>query len=482
MNEDITAQVKRETEKYTDIYRGVALIADPIYGYALFTIPSDDETEKTEKDLIDSPWVQRLRRIYQLQTARWVYPSAEHTRFQHSLGTMHNASEFGKALYKSLKVVCDDLPSLPFVEELLRIAGLLHDIGHGPYGHFFDDHFLSQYDTTHEYIGQQIITKELAPIISAIRRSPSGFFAQHEKIDPAYVAYLIRIPDDHTPITMWPQWLRFLRQLFTGIYTVDNLDYVQRDAYMTGFALDLVDVKRLLHYSFYSPEGLTLHQTGISALNRFLNARLNLYSNVYFHRTTRALDLHLQEIFRDTMNLILPSFNPQEDLERYLCCDEWSLFAETQEWLHSPKKRKQELGKEWKKLFQREVKWKMSFSMEIPINQVQWGTKLLRQEDYERHIRENLPPDKRDIVFQVDLATQDPRPLNPISESEKRIHIFDPVTGKISLEPLKEIFRFIPARVVHFRIFSLHHDTDEILSKAAEKPLNALGDISRTNV
>jgi HD superfamily phosphohydrolase len=482
MNEDIMESLKREKGKYTDIYRGVALIADPIYDYALFTIPcTDDETEKTEKDLIDSPWVQRLRRIYQLQTARWVYPSAEHTRFQHSLGTMHNGGEFGKALYESLRTVCDDLPSLPFVEELLRIAGLLHDIGHGPYGHFFDDHFLNQYNITHEYVGQQIITKELASIIRAIRRSPSGLFAPGEKIDPDHVAYLIRIPDDH-PAATAPPWLRFLRQLFTGIYTVDNLDYVQRDAYMTGFALDLVDVKRLLHYSFYSSEGLTLHQTGISALNRFLNARLNLYSNVYFHRTTRALDLHLQEIFRDTMNLILPSFNPQENLEHYLGCDEWSLFAETRRWLHANNKRKRELGTEWEKLFRREVKWKMSFSMEIPIDQVQWGTKLLRREDYEAHIRENLPHDKKDIIFQVDLATQDPRPLNPISESDKRIHIFDPVTGKISLEPLKEIFRFIPARVVHFRIFSLRHDDDEILSKAAEKPLNDLGGMSRTNV
>jgi HD superfamily phosphohydrolase len=295
------------------------------------------------------------------------------------------------------------------------------------------------------------------------------------------VAYLIRVPDDHTPAAAWPPWLRFLRQLFTGIYTVDNLDYVQRDAYMTGFSLDLVDVKRLLHYSFYSSEGLTLHQTGISALNRFLNARLNLYSNVYFHRTTRALDLHLQEIFRDTMNLILPSFNPQEDLERYLGCDEWSLFAETRRWLYASKK-KRKLGEEWEKLFRREVKWKMSFSKEISIDQVQWGTKLLRREDYEDHIRESLPHGKKDIIFQVDLATQDPRPLNPISESEKRIHIFDPVTGKISLEPLKEIFRFIPARVVHFRIFSLHHDDDEILSKAAEKSLNELGGMSKTNV
>ena len=82
---------------------------------------------------------------------------------------------------------------------------------------------------------------------------------------------------------------------------MDNLDYVQRDAYMTGFSLDMIDMPRLRYYTFFTPDGLTLHQSGMSALRRFLNARLNLYSNVYFHRTTRALDLHLQEIFHDTL-------------------------------------------------------------------------------------------------------------------------------------------------------------------------------------
>jgi len=75
-----------------DIYEGRALIADPIHSYASFTVArATDPAETTEKDIIDSPWLQRLRRIYQLQSARWVYPAAEHTRFQHSLGTMHVA-------------------------------------------------------------------------------------------------------------------------------------------------------------------------------------------------------------------------------------------------------------------------------------------------------------------------------------------------------------------------------------------------------
>src|SRR4030065_1502853 len=95
-----------------NIYKGMALIADPIHQYALFTVPEGSvSSEITEKDLIDSPWMQRLRRIYQLQGARWVYPAAEHTRFQHSIGTMHAAGEFAKSISPSLRAVCKEVPS-----------------------------------------------------------------------------------------------------------------------------------------------------------------------------------------------------------------------------------------------------------------------------------------------------------------------------------------------------------------------------------
>src|SRR5574341_1306212 len=153
-------------------YGGTALIADPIHRYIQFTVP-EKRGEVTEKQIIDSPWVQRLRYIYQLQGARWVYPSAEHSRFQHSVGAMHLAGEFAKHLYPSLRqVLGSECPSLPLVEAYMRITGLLHDVGHGPFGHFFDDNFLIDFKLTHELLGQRIIREELADTLRNLQRSP----------------------------------------------------------------------------------------------------------------------------------------------------------------------------------------------------------------------------------------------------------------------------------------------------------------------
>lgn len=465
---------------FPQFYQGLALIADPIYRYAFFTVPLPGKKgEKTEKDLIDSPWLQRLRRIYQLQSARWVYPSAEHTRFQHSLGAMHLAGEFARSLWPSLREVYPGVPSLPYIEELLRIAGLLHDVGHGPYGHFFDDHFLARFSITHEDVGKKIIVEELGDIIRRIRRSPSGYFKKSEEMEPRFVSFLIKA-DGETGFE-FPTWLFALRQLFTGIYTVDNLDYVQRDAYMTGFSLDMVDIDRLRHYTFFTPEGLSIHEAGLSALRRFLNARFNLYAHVYFHRTTRALDLHLQEIFNDTMNIIFP-YNPMGNLANYLSLDEWTLFSHVRSWLNDGNRLKKKLGKEWARLHNREVKWKMAYAIELSIDRLQKGIRFATASECESLIRSFLPEGLRSLSFRIDLATQDPRPINPMAHSDRSINVYNPATGQISREPLLEIYRYIPARVVHFRIFALHHDHDAELALAAERALGEYQESSKTNI
>src|SRR5258706_11042343 len=172
-------------------YQGRGLVAAPIHQYILYTRPRGIRGEATEQDVIDTAWVKRLRRIPQLQSARWVYPAAEHSRFQHSLGAMHLAGRLAQQLYPSLKAIYADGPSAALFEELLRMAGLLHDVGHGPFGHFFDDNFLIDYDLTHELVGQRIIRQALADVLRGLRRSPNVAFEAGEQIDPEWICYLM---------------------------------------------------------------------------------------------------------------------------------------------------------------------------------------------------------------------------------------------------------------------------------------------------
>src|SRR5438445_5103898 len=152
-----------------------SLSHDPIHGYIPFIARSGlPAGEVSEQEIIDHPWVQRLRQIHQLQTAWWVYPTAEHTRFQHVMGVMHLGSRAVSTLYESLREVCPDVPSRGYVESLLRMGGLLHDVGHGPFGHFFDDHFLRGHALSHETLGSTIICDELGDLLRRIRRNPNS--------------------------------------------------------------------------------------------------------------------------------------------------------------------------------------------------------------------------------------------------------------------------------------------------------------------
>jgi hypothetical protein len=151
-------------------------------------------------------------------------------------------------------------------------------------------------------------------------------------------------------------------------------------------------------------------------------------------------------------------------------------------WLRERNRRKMRLGQEWARLYKREVKWKMSFSTEISIDQIHRGTRFAHAGEYERQLRGFLPGKLKGISFRIDLATQDPRPINPMAETEKRVNIFNPTTGITSPEPLKDIYRFIPARVVHLRVFALSHDNDAEIARAAEKMLSVLEGTAKTNI
>ena len=450
-------------------YRGTSLICDPLHGYIQYTTHlEEDGDEITERDILDHPWVQRLRRIHQVQSAFWVYPSAEHSRFQHSLGVMFLAGRFARQLYPTLKEIHPDTPSLPYVEELLRMTGLLHDLGHGPFSHFFDTHFLDSLGMTHEDISQAIILQKLAPLLRRIRRSPSGLFEKGENLDPRYVAFLVKSPTEEDRDSV-PTWLLALSPVFSGIYTADNLDYVLRDSYMAGVSTDLVDVDRLIYYTFLSREGMTLHQSGVSALVRFLNAKIYLYMNMYFHRTTRAIDLHLKEIFRPTLDILFP-YNPLKQLDAYLRLTEWYLLEEVNTWSYEPVDAvRKKLGRKWKRILHRDPRWKRAYEYTFSLSDYDDPKIFGLVQDaglLEERLRTCLPRHLKGIQLRVDLAHLDPRPINPLRMGDVQIHVYNESSNQVEREILRELFRFIPVRVTQCRIFTLSHDYDREIASA----------------
>jgi uncharacterized protein len=452
-----------------DTYEGRGLIADPIHQYIQYTRPGGIPGEATEQDLIDTPWVQRLRRIPQLQSARWVFPAAEHSRFQHSLGAMHLAGRLAHQLYPSLRAVYPDGPSAALLEELLRVAGLLHDVGHGPFGHFFDDNFLNDYDLTHELVGQRIIREELGDILQALRRSPSGVFAADEAIDPEWICYLMG--KSYTqPLESHPRWLPHLKPLLSGVFTADNMDYVLRDAYMCGVAVGPIDVERIIHYSFFSEDGLTIHRGGLGAFIMFLNARFYMYANIYYHRTTRGIDLHLKEIFRDTMRIAFP-YDLRKELRPYLYLTEWTLLEEVGRWHEADDPERRALGAEWQQILDRRLKWRMAHEVVLDLFEPRRGQGFLDAETVERRVRSFLPARLKDFPFRIDMALQDPRPLNPLKMGDRQIYVYDPATERVAKEPLTEILKYLPGKVAQCRIFAANHTHDADLAAALERAL-----------
>jgi len=451
-----------------ETYGGKGLICDPIHRYILYTRPEDAVAgEATEQDLIDTPWVQRLRRIPQLQSARWVFPTAEHSRFTHALGVMHVAGRFAQQLYPSLRAVFPDAPSRPLIEELLRMAGLLHDIGHGPFGHFFDDNFLADYELTHELVGQRIIREELGDVIRGLRRSPSAAFGRDEVIDPNWICYLMGKAYTQ-PERGDPLWLAFLKPVLSGIYTADNLDYVLRDSYMCGVAVG-ADLDRILYYSFVTPDGLTLDRGGTQALIMFLTARYYMYTNVYYHRTTRAIDLHLKEIFQPTMRIVFP-WDLRKDLHPYLHLTEWTLLEEVGRWHDAGDPERRALGQEWRQILDRRLKWRMVHEEVLDDSMIKVWVGM-RPENIASQVRDALPRALKEVEFQIDLAFQDPRPLNPLAMGDRQIYIYDAATGQVSKEPLAGLFKYLPAKVAQCRIFARDHRHDRELTQAFRQVL-----------
>ncbi len=453
-------------------YDAVNLVADPLYGYIKITKRSPAGDAAAEQDLLDDPWLQRLRRIHQLQSAWWVFPSGEHSRFQHALGAMHLAGEWARHVYPNLRVVAPDVPSEACVEETLRVAGLLHDVGHGPFGHFFDQNYLDRFGSNHEVIGRRLILGPLADVIRRLRASPAGPFDSGEHVDPRWVAELIA--DDPLDASGPPAWVRLLKPVLSGTYTVDNLDYVPRDAYMCGVAIGPVDVPRLLHYTFLGEGGMLLHQHGTQALLMFLSARLYLYTNLYFHRTVRRIDLHMREIFRETIAELLPG-DPLAHLDAYQTLTDWSLIETVTRWRHAAGRLRQ-LGLEWERIVRRELKWRMIFEDYSELSEMPPGLLAPKPALVEAAIRERLPPDLRQASLVVDVASVDPRPQNPLHD-RGGVRIYNPISRTVESSAVADLFRRLPVRTTLVRVFTDEPTKAEALRRAVEAALSRPGEV-----
>ncbi len=474
-------------------FEAVNLISDPVHGYIELTkrlmpdqaaraaLPPEDAAEE---DLLDTPWVQRLRRISQLQSARWVFPSAEHSRFVHGLGVMHEAGLWAHALYPTLRdTLAEDglaggeaaahpIPSEALVAETLRVAGLLHDVGHGPFAHFFDEHVLTRWPApahpsrdpgkrlTHEDLSQAIVERELAPLIEGLRRAPAAdperaVFADGERIDPRWVSFLVSKPPLADPAM--PLWVRRLQPLFSGVFTVDNLDYVRRDALSTGVATGPVDADRLRRYAFISPRGLALYESGLGALEMFLTARLFMYNTVYFHRTVRAIDLDLSEAFAPAFEAVFGDRNPLEALGDYVMLDEYALLHQAALWARGERVAAHPLAGSgyvtprvaelWRGILLRRPTWHA-------VREVRRDSRSeAARERVEAELRQALgplltaDPDR----YRFDLAEADARPQNPLlAEGQLVVARRD---GTLDTAPLGELLERLPAVVTVGRAY-----------------------------
>ena len=222
-----------------------------------------------ELQIIDNPIFQRLRRIRQLSGAHLTYPSAQHTRFEHSLGVMHIASQAGQALHEKELLDKDDI-------EILRLAGLLHDIGHGPFSHLFEE-IIQQKNISHEDFGKEIILKSVIGDIL----SKTGF-------------------DKHTvtKIAFGDSKIQYLNEIVSGALSADMMDYLLRDGYFTGAEHAKIDHKRLTQSLDIYKKKLALEKSALYSFESMMHSRYQMFKAVYFHKTVRAAEVMLLEALR----------------------------------------------------------------------------------------------------------------------------------------------------------------------------------------
>jgi HD superfamily phosphohydrolase len=220
----------------------VKIIKDPVHGYV--------EVEDFALALLDSRALQRLRYIKQLGFSYLVYPGANHSRFEHSLGTMFLAGVASRRF------------GLSETEHTLVVSSaLLHDVGHGPFSHASEPLMKKFLHRTHDDI--EVIVKE-----------QMGIPLRSWGIDPDELCAVVK--GEHS-----------LSQIIHGDLDVDRMDYLLRDAYNTGAPYGSVDAQRLIRHLIRTSEGTVLDENGVNAAESLLIARTLMRPTVYYHHVSR---------------------------------------------------------------------------------------------------------------------------------------------------------------------------------------------------
>lgn len=243
--------------------RPVKRVYDEVHGYI--------DLSEVELRVVDTPYFQRLRFIKQLAIAWYVYPGATHTRFSHSLGVMHIMGLAAQRLYDEGYIhSADDV-------QLLRIAALLHDIGHTPFSHAIEPHFRERLGLGHEEMSRLIICEsEIKDVLGAYGYDYRTVIALLEgrHREPVY------------------------NQLLSSDMDVDRMDYLIRDALHTGVTYGTIDLQRIVTTLTIDGEGnLAVLDKGIDALENFYLARTHMYRAVYYHKTIVGYEILLRRIY-----------------------------------------------------------------------------------------------------------------------------------------------------------------------------------------
>ncbi len=240
----------------------VKVLRDPIHGYIHIDL-------KVVWDCLNTREFQRLRRIHQLGGDFQVYHTAEHTRFSHSLGVY----EIVRRMVREIPDIAESFSEYEKCTAML--AGLLHDIGHGPFSHAFE----SVSSFRHETFTQRILLED-----SEIHRVLAD-------ADP-------RLPQDIAAIIAYRHPNDLLNQLVSGQLDADRMDYLLRDAYFTGTSYGTFDMERILRTIRVRGRRMAVKESGIHSVEDYIMARYHMYWQVYLHPVARSYETIISMIFR----------------------------------------------------------------------------------------------------------------------------------------------------------------------------------------